>query len=223
VSHNADQLRDEVFGCEHCAGLGTFKRSPDNGRFYKFPAIIGAPGEAVLLFIGINPRQDERNLDLHNWLMASQENFKQLAQNRDRYRRPYIAPRAMERHYHCHMIVIEGVFGIGTPFEAKAAVTEIYLCANESGSALLDARRSPCAERYLGRVVEIVKPQVVVAVGKGVHQHLSDYFSDAIKAPAVRMIHPKELREMCLTQKVEKLQPTIEEIRTILQATGSGQ
>ena len=65
MNSDREKLLTEVFGCERCADLGAFTRSPDNGRFYKFPPTIGACGEAELLFIGINPRQDERNLNLH--------------------------------------------------------------------------------------------------------------------------------------------------------------
>src|SRR5690606_12962134 len=122
-------------------------------------------GKADLLFVGINPRRSDTNLDLHDWLMKSPENFERLANNTTARGERYVAINGKEEHYHCHMIVVEGVFGPGTIFETKAAVTELYLCANESGSALLKKGRSPCASQYLSRCVKIVQPSVVVAVG----------------------------------------------------------
>lgn len=220
MNPDADKLRNEVFGCEHCADLGAFTRSPLNHRFYKFPPIIGALGEADLLFVGINPRQDERNLNLHKWLMSAPDAFRQMSQNLDQDRRPYVALGAKENHYHCHMVVIEGVFGARTKFEEVAAVTELYLCANESGSALLDAGKSKCAERYLQRVIGIVKPQAVIAVGGKVQSQLTNYFGDIIKVPIVFMQHPWHLRGASMEEKRRCMQPTIEGVRRVLGLRG---
>jgi uracil-DNA glycosylase len=216
VNLEADQLREEIFGCEHCASMGAFARSPGNGRFYKFPPIIGAQGEAELLFVGINPRRDERNQELHDWVMSSQEAFANFAENRDQLRRSYIASDAKEKHYHCHMFVVEGVFRAGTTFEEKAAVTELFLCANESGSALLELGKSPCARHYLRRVLGIVKPIVVIAVGSGVQRHLHKHFCDDIRVPIVFMDHPRQLSGMSQRDRNRRLQETIDRVRDIL-------
>src|SRR5437879_4130633 len=112
----AELLRNDVFVCEQCAELGPFKRSPHNGRLYKFPPIIGAKGEAGLLFIGINPRRSGTNLELHHWLTESADNFASLACNRRAKGEAYIEADGKEEHYQCHMIVIEGLFGAGTKF-----------------------------------------------------------------------------------------------------------
>jgi hypothetical protein len=112
--------------------------------------------------------------------------------------------------------VIEGVFGAGVVFEAKAAVTEMYLCANESGSALLELGKSPCAERYLRHVAGIVKPRVVIAVGVKVHNHLDLYFKEVIKSPIVQMQHPRHLCQLTNSGKQQRLQPTINRVREIL-------
>lgn len=213
---DARKLRDEVFECEHCAGLNTFTRSPNNSRFYKFPPIIGSSGEADILFIGINPRRSKSNFNLHDWLMASPEAFAKLSANQAKDGNPYIALDGREEHYHCHMIVIKGVFGQGTKFEAKAAVTELMLCASTNEPAVLSQMKSPCAALYLNRVIRTVNPQVVIAVGSGVLRHLQTHFHDAIHVPIVKMEHPRQLNGMDYFRKVEKLEPTIASVRQIL-------
>jgi hypothetical protein len=130
----ADHLRGAVFGCEHCASLGAFARSPSNGRFYKFPPVLGAQGEAELLFVGINPRRDEKNQELHDWLMSSPKAFADLAQNRDQLHRPYVAPNAKEKHYDCHMFVVEGVIQGGNhiPRKCQRSVKTSHERSNEN-------------------------------------------------------------------------------------------
>ena len=216
MNPDANKLRDEVFGCDCCADLGAFTKSPDNGRFYKFPPIIGASGAAELLFIGINPRRSKTNPELHDWLMESPINFAMLAHNQVPADESYIAIDGKEEHYHCHMMVIEGVFGTGTKLEEVAALTELYLCANEGGSRLLDAGRSVCAERYLKQVVSIVKPRVVIAVGSGVRRHLINHFGDIVPIPPVAMEHPALLFGKGRETKLRAMQPTIDKVRTVL-------
>lgn len=216
----ADRLMVEVFDCEHCVRLGAFSKSPVNGRFYKFPPIVGKSREANVLFIGINPRRSKTNKELHEWLMESPENFGKLAGNELKDGRPYIAIDGEEEHYHCHMIVVEGVFGEGTEFEEVAAVTELYLCANESGSGLLDLGRSICAERHLRRVIEIVNPRVVIAVGQMVQTQLTEYFGDLFSSPIVFMVHPRHLNGATWEDKRRRMEPTIDGVRRILEQKG---
>lgn len=130
MNSDAAEIRNEVFKCERCTNVVEFSRPVNRGPFFKFPPIIGAQGEADLLFIGINPRRSDSNLDLHNWLMESPKAFEQLANNVQKDKRFYIGGYGDEEHYHCHMIVVEGVFGSNTAFDAKAAVTELLLCAS---------------------------------------------------------------------------------------------
>ena len=228
VNTDAKQIRKEVFGCEWCDGIPAFQRPPTGGSFYKFPPIIGAQGPAQLLFVGINPRRSDTNRELHNWLMQSPDAFAQLAENRQQDGRPYVAHDGDEEHYRCHAVVVEGVFvGHERRFESKAAVTELYFCASESGSELLELGRSPCAERYLSRVIDIVKPSIVIAVGWKAHNHLGQHFSDIIRCRSVRMEHPRYLRGLSNAEKQARLRPTIEEVVKILknlrqQSEGSG-
>jgi len=54
-----------AFCCSHCDYTGLpFVRS-EFGKFYRFPPIIGAVGQAPLLFVGINPRVSDSNRSLH--------------------------------------------------------------------------------------------------------------------------------------------------------------
>ena len=219
----AGLLRMKVFGCEECTDIVAFRRPPHGGPFYKFPPILGAQGTAPLLFIGINPRRTDTNRDLHEWLAGSPDNFERLAaKNRDEKDEAYIARAGPEPHYHCHAIVVEEVFGHGTLFESKAAVTELFLCASKSAPVTYDrlkSERSPCADRYLSEVMELVQPEVIVSVGSTVKGHLSRYFTKMINVPVVYMKHPAGLNRMSHSEKVLELQPTINAIKEVCKSS----
>lgn len=216
VNSEADNLREEVFGCERCADVAAFSRPSNQGPFFKFPPIIGSQGEVDILFIGINPRRSKSNLDLHEWLMESPGAFAQLAKNVQKDGQRYVAVDGEEEHYHCHMIVVEGVFGVTTAFESKAAVTELLYCASSSEPTILSQMKSPCAGIYLKRVIQIVKPKVVIAVGAGVRRHLQKYFKDKIPVPIVQMEHPGPLFGKSRLEKMRKMQMTIDGVREVL-------
>lgn len=209
-------LMAEVFGCEHCAQVRAFSRSPANGRFYKFPPIIGKQSRTEILFVGINPRRSHSNEGLHEWLMASPENFAKLAGNGSPDGRRYVAADGKEEHYHCHMMVVEGVFGAGTRFEDVAAVTELMHCASPNEPTILSRQKSPCAGLYLQRVMDIVKPRVVIAVGSGVRRHCLKYFEDVVLSPPVSMEHPRFLAGKSRGEKLTAMRPTIEATRKAL-------
>jgi diadenosine tetraphosphate (Ap4A) HIT family hydrolase len=209
----ARELCDEVFRCEACGDVGAFRRPLGGGPFYKFPALIGAQNCALLLFIGINPRRSKRNLELHEWLMASSANFAELASNRQADGQQYISGDGDEEHYHCHAMVVEGVFGTGTPFETKAAVTELYLCASETGSELLKAGPSACAERFLQRSIAAAQPMILIAVGATVRKHLQRNFPGVLTLPLIEMVHPRELFGRPRWEKLARLEPTIQQMK----------
>ena len=220
MNSEPDQLRADAFDCVHCAALGAFARSPVNARFYKFPPMIGAQRDVDLLFIGINPRRSKSNLRLHDWLVESPWAFATLANNRLSKGDPYIAISGEEEHYHCHMIVVEGVFGMGTLFETKAAATELMFCASTNEPALLSHMKSPCAGLYLSRVMKVAKPKVVIAVGSGVRRHLQQHFQDVVPVPVVRMEHPRQLKGKSLQEKTTVLRATIDEVHLKLRLVG---
>jgi hypothetical protein len=206
----------KVFGCEECTDIVHFRRPPHGGPFYKFPPVIGAQGNAPLLFIGINPRRSHTNRCLHDWLVNSPGAFEQLAKNRDQNAEPYIAPDGPEEHYRCHAIVVEEVFAKGSAFESSAAATELFLCASKGMPVSFDTlKRKPCvcAARYLLDVIKLVQPRVIVSVGDTVNEHLAQHFSNMISVPIVFMQHPKYLYGMSTSEKVRRLQPTINKLR----------
>lgn len=212
----ADQLRDEVYGCELCTEVGAFRRPANERPFFKFPPIIGAQGKVDLLFIGINPRRSPSNFELHDWVMKSRVTFAEIAQNTQKDGSPYIRADSDEEHYQCHVIVVESLFGVNTAFETKAAVTELMYCASRNEPLLLSRLKSPCAALYLQRVLQIVKPQVVIAVGSGVWRHLEKHFKQEIAIPVVRMEHPGPLYGMSRAVKARRMQPTIDDVRKVL-------
>ena len=152
--------------------------------------------------------------------MASPEAFASLASNRLMGGEPYITLNGEEEHYHSHMLVVEGVFGKNTEFEAKAAVTELMLCASTNEPAVLSRIESPCANLYLRRVLAIVKPQVVIAVGSGVRRHLQKHFAEDVRLPIVPMEHPRKLNGKSRAEKTRTLQPVIEMVRETLVQNG---
>ena len=217
TSDSPEQLRAGVYDCKQCASLTGFVAHQQTERLYKFPPIIGKRENAEILFIGINPRRSKTNLPLHNWLMESLGHFAKLAANRLGDGKPYIAADGEEEHYHCHMIVLEGVYSPGIRFEEKAAVTEMYHCVNGRGAELLNDGKSPCAERYLARVIQIVKPKVVIAIGAGVRKHLEQHFPQEIGVPIVAMEHPSGLFGKSPDEKRCRMQSTIDGVRRVLQ------
>lgn len=174
----------EVFSCRHCEGSRLpFVRSAV-GKDYRFPPIIGATGNAPLLFVGINPRVSPSNQWLHDSIVNDPVRFSELARNRvgaDKY----IGTNGLERHYRLHNEVAASLFP-GQPFEAIASVTELHFCASKSSVGLPYAH-SRCAERYFASVLEIVRPTVVFAVGQHVLRTLRAQYPNTSK------LEPKEV------------------------------
>jgi hypothetical protein len=165
-----ETLIEEVYRCMHCAHLRLpFVACDDAGRAFRFPPTIGAMGTAPLLFVGINPRVSDSNRHLHDTLMHDYPTFLELARNRFRGQ-PYIGPQGLEGHYSAHVRIARQLFP-DQPFEAIAAVTELFFCASESGSGL-PVQWSPCATKYFERVLTSIQPRVVFAMGRQVESYL---------------------------------------------------
>jgi hypothetical protein len=126
-------------------------------------------GTAPLLFVGINPRVSNSNRHLHNALMCDPSTFLELAGNRF-HGQHYIGPQGLEGHYSAHVRIARQLFP-DQSFETIAAVTELFFCASESAKGL-PAQRSPCATKYFERVLALIQPKVVFAVGSQVESYL---------------------------------------------------
>ncbi len=197
-------LVQEVYRCTHCVPLVLpFATCTDAGRFFRFPPVIGAPGAAEVLFVGINPRVSPSNLPLHTALMRDISAFQELAANSYR-ERDYIGPQGQESHYSLHLWIASQLFP-GRRFASVAAVTELFFCASES-SARLPVEQSPCADKYLGRVLASTRPKLVVAVGSRVANYLAGRFprqaqyaiaawGDHGRAPIIPVPHPNSRGE----------------------------
>src|SRR5262245_16193151 len=82
VSERMELLHD-VFECMHCETLGLpFARREADGRFFRFPPVIGAVKDVAVLFIGINPRISPSNEMLHQQASDGMPAFAALAANR---------------------------------------------------------------------------------------------------------------------------------------------
>lgn len=190
-----DQLNLVAFSCSYCERTDLpFIRS-GLGKFYRFPPIIGAVGQAPLLFVGINPRVSDSNRSLHSTIVADYGAFVQLSRNRVGGR-PYVGLCGLEKHYVLHARVAEALFPF-EPFESVASVTELHLCASRSSKGL-SANSSLCAERFLLSTLEIVSPSVVFAVGRHVERTLKKLFGghfgsvcwNSGSAPVITLPHP---------------------------------
>jgi len=214
-----DDLIAEVFACSHCEGAGLpFVRSRQ-GKFYRFPPLIGALRAAPLLFVGINPRVSESNQLLHDHIIESQENFVELAKNRVRGY-AYIGQSGLEDHYRLHVRVAEELFP-EAQFESVAAVTELHFCASESSNGL-PRDTSRCADEFFGSVLRLVLPKVIFAVGDPVERTLSRKFRNTLRgrplargvggqAPVIPLRHPNARGE-----KERFWQASIDEARKYL-------
>lgn len=191
-------LRD-AYSCSRCPEMFGFSPSP-NGSYFKFPPLIGANDRADLLFVGINPRRSASNVDLHQQLMSAKQAFKDLAANRVNGQ-AYIRSDGGESHYHDHLEIIRQVYGKPRPFESCACVTELFLCASQN-SAGLPNPESPCAAHFLPKVLKIIQPKVIVAVGSRVFAYFKTqpgflvakdewaFLHHGQKIPVIQMPHP---------------------------------
>lgn len=187
-------LLEDARQCTFCERFGRygFVRPPQGGGFYKFPATIGAIGNAPLLFIGINPRRSPSNQLLCDEAMDSLASFGVLASNREphegssdgaRYIRRYgldEAPRyGKEPHYRQHLDVVERVWeDDGANFEDHAVATELYLCSTVNTEDGDFSAESPCAGRFFVRVVQQVQPEVIVTLGAAPRDYLRKWPAD---------------------------------------------
>jgi uracil-DNA glycosylase len=163
----SEALRNDVFGCEACGAKDYgFGRIEGTTAFSKFPPTIGAQGNVPLLFVGMNPRISQSNLDLYGTIMRDADAFGALAF--DRWKgMPYLRS---ERHYKLHLEVARRLFP-DSGFSSVAAVTELFFCATENSKRLPLTGSSECADRFLDRVARQVQPKVVVAIGSPVRRY----------------------------------------------------
>jgi uracil-DNA glycosylase len=208
---------NDVYRCHRCPEIFGF-RSPagQNQPYYKFPPLIGAAGHAKILFVGINPRISNTNQKLHDRLIESKESFCRLAQNRLDDGTSYISLNAEEKHYQSHMLIIEGVFGNQCEFEKEAAVTELFLCASKNSPTNALETKSACAVQHLKISLNIINPQVIIAVGAIVRKHLRKHFNELISVPLVEMEHPRFHFDLPLAKKRRHLQPTVDAVKTFV-------
>jgi hypothetical protein len=164
------ELLDDVFECMHCDTLGLAFRRQADGRFFRFPPVIGAAGDVSVLFIGINPRISPPNEGLHQRITNDMCAFADLAANKKINGNPYIAIDGEERHYRLHARMIDNLFP-NRLFEEVAAATELYFCASADASGI-DRDDNPCAEKFMDRVFLLMRPRAVVAVGGPVKNYL---------------------------------------------------
>ena len=193
------QLLDEAYSCSRCPKTYGFSISP-NGSYFKFPPIIGASSKTDILFIGINPRRSDTNLRLHDHLMTSRQAFDDLSANRVKGE-AYITQSGDESHYRDHLEIIRLVYGNLRPFESCAAATELFHCASER-SNLLPCRESPCAAYFLPKVLSVIQPKTIVAVGSQVFSYFKAHVNSSRicneifvrscnrNIPVIKMPHP---------------------------------
>lgn len=210
-------LRRDVWTCTRCKE-SCFVRLED-GSGFKFPPTIGATGEAILLFVGINPRISATNSALHERIMEDFGAFEELSANRVEGL-PYVR-RGGETHYRAHLDVVESLFP-GRRFEEVAAVTELYLCASEKAPRLPEGV-SPCVARFWLRTLDQVRPLVIVAVGRTVEDYLRrgrephDFTVPHGKnlIPLVTIPHPNARLER--GERARQMERAVGEIREILE------
>lgn len=166
-------LLADAYGCHCCpAAAYRFEPAPNGGGYLKFSPTIGSTGFATVLFMGINPYRVERNQWLYEDAMASLESFATLAGNREPHSGSADGPRYIRRSgdggpsryghepfYNQYMDIVEGVWGTGTPFEAHAAATELYLCSTPDTRGRPFTSDSECAGNFFAHTFAQVDPE----------------------------------------------------------------
>lgn len=159
--------------------------SAQRGGYLKFPPTIGSTGSATVLFIGINAYRVERNQRLYSDAMASLESFATLAGNHEPHSGSAASPRYIRRSsdsgpspygheafYNQYMDIVEGVWGTGTPFEAHAAATELYLCSTPETRGRPFTSHSECADNFFATTFAQVEPKAVITVGRAPREYM---------------------------------------------------
>ena len=112
--------------------------------------------------------------------------------------------RTLNVHYLPHMQIARNIYP-QRRFEDIAAVTELFFCASESAGRL-PIDHSPCAAKYFERVLSVIQPSVVFAVGRRVEGHMMRRFGckngakfarwgDEGQAMVIGMPHPNAYGE----------------------------
>ena len=222
----------DVFQCKACQNQ-QYGFTPTNQAVppsFRFPALIGCtakdfePMQKDILFVGINPRCSRSNQALHNSLVSSFADFVGLARNQYPAGLPggfkkYIAPNGPEPHYYPHVKIVEKLFGQGVPFEDHAAVTELFLCASGTSqgvNASVYQRQSACADQFLKRVLALIKPKAIVAIGAAVKGYFAAPPAGGNGIPVIAIPHPGDYWHYTDAQHAQALEESVEKLSGIL-------
>ena len=152
-----------------------------------------------LLFVGVNPRRSSTNIDLATAAMSSGEAFRVLSTNREpggggRAGMRNIRPRVPETStlagppLRGDVEIVEAVWGRGTHFEERAAVTRAgSLLHPEHGSRGAAAPLGQPGAKVVARAVANVRPTVISAAGAPPRDYLEKSKNDATNPFCVRI------------------------------------
>lgn len=160
------QKNSPITECDRCFKIYQFSELEDFPHKPCFPPIGSSDFEQVL-FIGTNPRcrQGTKDEFFYRHALSSSENFLHFS-NDGIYedREGSLKPLFDDPHYRIHqecLAKVDPSWELGQ----KSSVAELFMCCSEDTNIFSDAPEYICAEEYLIKYMELVKPRVIVSFG----------------------------------------------------------
>ena len=155
--------------CQKCFTTNNFVKMMDFPFKPCFPP-VGSSETGQVLFIGTNPRCKPATKDeeFYRYALASEENFVKFSiDGKYKSKRGYFRRLFADPHYSIHR---ECLYNVNRRWRLgeKSSVTEIFMCASESSGIfnyIEHLSDFTCAENYLIKYIELVKPKIIVSLG----------------------------------------------------------
>jgi len=167
--------------CDRCFAKYRFSTLDDFPHKPCFPP-IGSSDLAQVLFIGTNPRCDKRkDEDFYRHALSSRENFLQFS-NDGMYKDSDEEPRSLfhDPHYFLHAQCLWKV-NPSWKLGQKSSVAELFMCCSESSNIFSGVHEYICAEEYLIKYMELVRPKIIVSFGSHVLKWFQNRFANDLK------------------------------------------
>jgi uracil-DNA glycosylase len=147
---------------------------------------VGSSDTGQVLFIGTNPRcrLETRDEEFYRYSLKNEENFVNFSiQGEYESKEGYHRGLFDDIHYSLHKECLYNTnrwWRLGE----KSSVAEIFMCASESSGIFNNVRNLTdytCAENYLIKYIELVKPKIIVSFGSLALQWFQKKFRSDLK------------------------------------------
>ena len=192
IYQNMQITNNPLTECDRCFTKFNFSRLQDFNFKPCFPP-VGSSKTGQVLFVAINPRckPGSNDEDFYRHALANEENFLQFSQD-GKYKTSYGYRKKLfnDRHYSIHqqcLSKIDPSWRLGV----NSSVAELFMCGKES-TEIFSKIENPlleciCAREYLIKYIELIKPKVIVTLGRLPLRWFQSKFGENIKNSAKRL------------------------------------